>query len=56
MKIGGLMGLIVLVLDVWAIIKIVQSSASAMNKAIWIVLILALPVLGFIIWFLFGPK
>ena len=53
---GGLLGLIVLILDIYAIIKVVQSRASAGIKAIWIVVILLLPILGLIIWALFGPK
>ncbi|WP_372592400.1 PLD nuclease N-terminal domain-containing protein [Guyparkeria sp.] len=53
---GGLLGLIILILDIYAIIKVVQSGASAGMKALWIVIILLLPVLGLIIWALFGPK
>lgn len=53
---GGILGLIILVLDIYAIIKIVQSSAEPIWKAIWIVVVLALPVLGLILWWLFGPK
>jgi hypothetical protein len=49
-------GLIVLVLDVYAIIKIISSGASTLAKVLWVVLIIALPVLGFLIWLLFGPK
>ena len=53
---GGLISLIVLILDVWAILKIAQSGASTGSKTLWIVLVLILPVAGFIIWFLAGPK
>lgn len=53
---GGIFGLIVLILMVWAIIKVVQSKASTGIKTLWIVLILLLPILGLILWFLFGPK
>jgi len=53
---GGLFGLIVLILDVWAIVTIVQGRGSTGQKVIWIVIILLLPVLGFLIWFLFGRK
>jgi len=53
---GGLLGLIILVLDVWALVKTVQSGASTGAKVVWIVLIIILPVLGFILWLLFGPK
>ncbi len=55
-EVGGLLGLIVLVLDIWAIINVFQSSASTGSKVLWIVLILVLPVIGFILWFLLGPK
>ncbi len=55
-EVGGLFGLIVLVLDVWAMVKVFQSGAATGTKVVWIVLILLLPVLGFILWLLFGPK
>lgn len=53
---GGIFGIILLVLDIWAIIKIAQSRAEPLWKAIWIVIVIALPFLGLIIWFFFGPK
>ena len=53
---GGILGLIILIADVWAIVKTVQSGASTGAKVIWIVLILILPVLGLILWLLAGPK
>lgn len=55
-EIGGLFGLLLLVADVWAIVKTVQSGASTGAKVLWIVLILILPLLGLLIWLLFGPK
>ncbi|MCB1775910.1 MAG: PLDc N-terminal domain-containing protein [Candidatus Competibacteraceae bacterium] len=55
-EVSSVLGLIILVLDIWAIIKIVGSPASAGSKALWIVLILVLPVLGLILWLLFGPR
>jgi len=45
-EIGGLLGLIILIADVWAIVKTVGSSASTGGKVFWIVLILILPVMG----------
>lgn len=53
---GGLLGLILLIADVYAIVKTLQSAASTGAKVIWIVVILVLPVVGLIAWFLFGPK
>lgn len=55
-EVGGLFGLIVLILDIWAIIKVIQSGASTGAKVIWVLLILVLPVIGFIIWLLAGPR
>jgi hypothetical protein len=37
-------------------VKIIQSNASTGSKVLWTVLILLLPVLGLILWLLFGPK
>jgi hypothetical protein len=53
---GGLGGLIVLVADVWALINIFQSSADTGKKVLWTVLVVLLPVLGFILWYFLGPK
>lgn len=53
---GGLGGLIVLVADVWAIVNIFQSNADTGTKVLWTVLVIVLPVLGFILWFFWGPK
>ena len=55
-EVGGIFGLLVLIADVWAIISIVQSAASTGKKVVWIVLVLLLPVLGLILWFLLGPR
>jgi Phospholipase_D-nuclease N-terminal len=51
---GGLLGLIILALDVWAIVTILQGRGPTGNKVLWIVLILVLPVIGLIIWLLAG--
>ncbi len=56
MQYQGLGGLIVLVADIWAIVNIFQSSADTGKKVLWTVLVIVLPVLGFILWFFLGPK
>jgi hypothetical protein len=48
--------IIVLFADVWAIVNIFQSSADTGRKVLWTVLVVVLPVLGFILWFFLGPK
>lgn len=55
MEVSGLLGFIILIADIWAVLKIVQSSASNGKKALWIAIVLVLPLLGLIIWFLIGP-
>jgi hypothetical protein len=56
MQYQGLGGLIVLIADVWAIVNIIQSGADTGRKVIWTVVVILLPVLGFILWFFVGPK
>ena len=56
MEVGGLLGLLILIADVWAIVNIAQSGATTGKKVLWIVLVLVLPVLGLILWFLLGPR
>ncbi len=51
-----LFGLIILALDIWAIVNIFGSAASTGGKVLWILLILFLPVIGFIIWLVAGPR
>ena len=54
--VNSLWGLLVLIADIWAIINIVQSSETTGKKVLWTVLVFFLPVLGFIIWLIAGPK
>ena len=56
MQYQGLFGLIVLIADVWAIVNVFQSSADTAKKVIWTVVVIILPVLGFILWYFLGPK
>ncbi|SFM85518.1 hypothetical protein [Nitrosomonas communis] len=34
-EVGGFLGFVILVLDIWAIIKVTQSGASTGNKVFW---------------------
>jgi succinate dehydrogenase/fumarate reductase cytochrome b subunit len=52
----GLWGLLVLIADVWAIVNVVQSGADTGRKVLWVVLVVVLPVLGFVLWWFLGPK
>jgi len=53
---NGIIGLLILIADIWAIVNVAQSRESTGTKVLWIVLVLVLPVLGFAIWYFAGPK
>ena len=55
-EVGGIFGLLILIVDVWAIVNVLQSAASTGGKVVWVVVILLLPVLALLIWLLAGPK
>ena len=56
MQVNGLLGLLILAADIYAIISIFQSGASNEKKVLWIVLVLVLPLVGLILWFFLGPR
>ncbi len=55
-EITGIGGLFLLVLDIWAIVSIVNSGASTGGKVIWVLAVLLLPLLGFLAWLVAGPR
>jgi hypothetical protein len=52
----GITGLIVLILDIWAMVNVVNSERGTGGKVLWVLSILLLPVLGFIAWLVAGPR
>ncbi len=55
-EMGGFIGLLVLIADIWAIVNIIKSNATAGMKIVWVLVVIFLPVVGFIAWLIFGPK
>ena len=53
---SGLFGIIILALDLWAIISIISSHKSVAKKVLWCLIVVLLPIFGFIVWFIFGPR
>ncbi len=51
-----ILGIVILVLDIWAIFSVAVSGASALAKMLWIIGILVFPAVGFMVWYLAGPK
>ena len=54
--ITGIIGILILVLDIVAIIDILGGSGSAQHKIIWFLVVFFLPVLGMILYFLIGKN
>jgi len=52
----GILGLIVLIANIYAIAQIFTSGASLLGKVLWIIGVLVFPVVGFIVWLIAGPR
>ena len=52
----GILGLVILVLDIIAIVDAAKSQMETGKKVLWILLILILPVIGLILYYLVGKK
>jgi Phospholipase_D-nuclease N-terminal len=50
-----LFGLLVFILDVVAIVSLLKSGADATTKLLWFIVIVLLPFLGMLLYFLIGP-
>jgi hypothetical protein len=51
---GSIWGLLILIVDIWAIVTIMQSGSTTEKKVLWVVIVLLLPVLGIVLWYLLG--
>ncbi len=49
-----IIGLIILILDIIAIVDCIKGSLATGKKVLWIILILILPVIGLILYYLVG--
>jgi len=53
---GALIGLVILILDIIAIVDCIKGSLETGKKILWVVLILILPIVGMILYFLVGKQ
>ena len=54
--IGTLLGLLHLIISIWAIVNVFQSRESTGSKVLWTALILLFPLIGLIVWYFAGPR
>lgn len=52
----GIIGLLILALDIWALFSVWTSGSSVGSKLIWSAVIIILPVIGLLLWFFMGPR
>ena len=53
---GGLLGVLILIGDIWALINILQAPVDNGKKLLWVVVVVLLPLVGLILWFFMGPR
>ncbi|KAK7189584.1 hypothetical protein DPSP01_001578 [Paraphaeosphaeria sporulosa] len=53
---GGVVGFIVLVLDIIAWVEIVKSNRPPLNKVIWCLVVFLFPIVGMLIYYLFSNR
>ena len=50
----SLVGMVILLLDIFAIVSVLLGSSEVMRKLLWIAVILLLPIVGMVLYFLIG--
>jgi tryptophan-rich sensory protein len=50
----SLVGAVILILDIFAIVSVLVGNSGVLRKLFWIVLILLLPIVGMVLYFLIG--
>jgi Phospholipase_D-nuclease N-terminal len=50
----SLVGTVILLVDIFAIFSVLLGSSEVMRKVLWIALILVLPIVGMVLYFLIG--
>lgn len=50
------LAVILVLLELWAINSVLRSGSGWETKGLWLVVLIFMPLLGLILWALFGPK
>ena len=51
----SIISLVILILDIIALVSLLKSGADTTNKILWALLIILLPLIGMVLYFLIGP-
>ena len=52
----AILSVAVLLADLWALYELLKSNEGPVVKVLWAALIIILPLVGVILWYLLGPK
>lgn len=47
---------LILLADLWAIVRTLRSDAEVQSKLLWVAIVLLLPFVGVVLWILWGPS
>jgi hypothetical protein len=50
----SLVGTVILLLDIFAIVSVLLGSSEVVRKLLWVAVILLLPIVGMVLYFLIG--
>jgi hypothetical protein len=50
----GILGLIVLILNILATLKLLKAKADSVKKLVWLLVIWLIPAIGVLLWFVLG--
>ncbi len=53
---AGILGLLWLIIVVWAIVKTAQARVGPIVRFAWILVLILFPVVGLLFWIFLGPK
>ncbi|KAK4140815.1 uncharacterized protein C8A04DRAFT_39552 [Dichotomopilus funicola] len=53
---GGLIGLIILVLDIIVIVEVIKSSRPPVHKLLWCLIVFLFPLVGLIVYYIFSNR
>jgi len=53
---GGIIGFIVLILDIIVFMEVLQSNRPPLNKVLWCLLVFLFPIVGMVVYWLFSNR